>query len=82
MAKYRKPRRVSAISQSRSGTDDFEILPLPALGALAFGFFFFFLASEIGFYGRGHPLHWLTAAGGAALGYLIGLFYSRASASR
>ncbi len=74
MAKIRKVKSVaSSHTELRS---QFELLPLPALGGLVFGFLLGFIAAEVAFYVRPHPLHWAVAAGGGALGYLIGVFYA------
>ncbi len=56
--------------------DEIGLLPLPALAGLAFGFFGFFLASEVAFATRPHPIHWVVAAGGGALSYLAGLYHA------
>ena len=76
MATHRKRRRTSLPPGRARRATSVGLLPLPALGALAFGFFLFFLTGEIAFYARPHPVHWLTAAGGGALAYLGGLFYA------
>lgn len=47
----------------------------PALIGLAAGLFLAYFLGETVLASDTHPLHWLTAAGGASLGYLIGIFY-------
>lgn len=81
MATHRKPKHVSPSHAKRNDADKLDLLPLSALIGLAGGFLIFFLVAEVGFYSRTHPLHWLTAAGGGALGYLIGLAYERRRAT-
>lgn len=52
-------------------------LPLAALGGLVAGFFILFLGAEVTLSIRPHPVHWLAAAGGGVLFYLVGLVYAR-----
>ena len=81
MPTHHKQRQTSRTHVQKATSADSDLLPLSALGGLAFGFLAFFLGAEVVLFTRPHPLHWLTAAGGGALLYLIGLFYARRKAS-
>lgn len=80
MTTHRKQRHTSRTHAQKADSADADLLPLPALGGLAFGFLAFFLGAEVLLATRPHPLHWLAAAGGGALLYLVGLFYARSKA--
>ncbi len=80
MATYRKPRHISRTHVHNTDSAESDLMPLQALGGLVFGFLAFFLGGEVLLATRPHPLHWLAAAGGGALLYLVGLFYARSKA--
>jgi hypothetical protein len=48
-------------------------MPLAALVATLAGFLIAYLIAEVALYGYQHPLHWVAAFAGSAVGYLIGL---------
>lgn len=81
MATRRKSRHISHASAEKDDTTGTNLLPLPALGGLVTGLLTFFLGGEVTLSTRPHPLHWLTAAGGGAFFYLVGLFYARRQAT-
>lgn len=53
-------------------------MPLVALVGLVIGLFAFYLVAEGVLYLRPHPLHWLSAFGGAIVGYLFGMAWYHA----
>ena len=81
MPTHHKQRQTSRTPGQKATSAESDLLPLPALGGLAFGFLGLFLGAEAVLSTRPHPLHWLTAAGGGAFFYLVGLFYARRKTS-
>lgn len=81
MTTHRKRRHTSRTHVHEADSTETDLLPLLALGGLAGGFLTFFLGAEVTLSTRPHPLHWLTAAGGGAFFYLVGLLYARRKAT-
>ena len=81
MATHRKRRHISRTQVQTVDSTESDLMPFPALIGLASGFLVFFLGAMVVFATRPHPLHWLIAAGGGALFYLVGLFYARHKAA-
>lgn len=77
MATYRKRRHTVRANAHKIESADTDWMPLTALGGLVAGFFTLFLGTEVTLATRPHPEHWLAAAGGGALFYLVGLVYAR-----
>lgn len=67
MAKYDKPQQPSNYRLNYRSQ--------PALVGLAIGLFIGFLLGQALLTMEMHPLHWVVAVRGGAVGYLIGLFY-------
>ncbi len=69
-----KSKRRSVPAAQEQPTD---WLPLAALAGLMGGFLLAYLAAEMAFYLRPHPLHWLIATLGGGAGYAGGLVWDR-----
>ncbi len=72
MARPRRKRRERAGHRERS-----ERSPFVSFVGGTVGFLGAYLFAETALSTRIHPIHWAVAAGGAALGYLIGLTWYR-----
>lgn len=68
-------RSSSSPVRSRRATRHLDTMALPALVGLSGGLFASYIIAEIVLTTGAHPLHWVVAIGGAAVGYLIGLLY-------